>query len=386
MAATISFFPVSNGDMTLICFESGRTLLTDVMIRESADDPEDHDTPDVAQMLRERLKRDSGGRLYVDAFLLSHPDKDHCTGLSKHFHLGIPDDWSKEDDKIFIREIWSSPMVFRRASTQHVLCDEAKAFNSEVRRRIKQFRESGGVLGDGDRVQILGEDEDGKTDDLQAILVKVDENFSKIAGVTDSTFTANLLAPHPKSNEEGDEALRAKNHSSTVIRFSLTGGGVSDRARFLSCGDAEVAIWERLWEKHKASPDRLSYDLLLSPHHCSWHSLSYDSWGDLREQAEVCEGARKALGQARDAAEIVASSKAISDDDDDPPCIRAKREYEAILAEVKNGKFKCTTDDSPEVPLEFEVTSAGLRGKTRSMRASSVYGGGAAGVQVLPHG
>ena len=33
MAANITFFPVDNGDMTLITLESGRTILVDVNIR-----------------------------------------------------------------------------------------------------------------------------------------------------------------------------------------------------------------------------------------------------------------------------------------------------------------------------------------------------------------
>jgi beta-lactamase superfamily II metal-dependent hydrolase len=132
MSAKITFFPVGNGDMTLLELESGRTVLIDVDIRAAADDPDD-DTPDVAKTLRDRLKRDSESRLYVDAFLLSHPDKDHCCGLKKHIHLGAPAEWSESADKIFIREIWSSPMVFRRASSNHVLCDDAAAFNCEAR-------------------------------------------------------------------------------------------------------------------------------------------------------------------------------------------------------------------------------------------------------------
>jgi hypothetical protein len=383
MPAQITFFPVENGDMTLIKFESGRNLLIDVMIRASADDPDDS-TADVAAMLRERLPRDASGRLYVDAFLLTHPDKDHCTGLSRHFHLGSPESWIKDDDKIFIREIWSSPMVFRRASRVLILCDEAKAFNQEARRRVSRFRETYGFVNDGDRIQIFGEDEDGKTDDLGTILVKVDQTFSRICGAADRTFCATLLAPHPKSDDEGTEDRRAKNHSSTVLRFSLTGGGVSDRARYLACGDAEVAIWDAMWERHKHAPDVLSYDLLLTPHHCSWHSLSYDSWSELGENAKVCENARKALGQARAGALIISSSKAILDDDNDPPCIRAKREYEGMVTQAK-GQFKSTGDDSPQEPLEYEVTSYGLRVKTRVMTAAGVLTG-AVGGGVLPHG
>ena len=97
MPAKITFFPVDNGDMTLLQLESGRTILIDVNIRAAADDPDD-DTPDVAKMLRGRLKPDDEGRLFVDAFLLSHPDQDHCVGLRKHFHLGPPATWSKTAD------------------------------------------------------------------------------------------------------------------------------------------------------------------------------------------------------------------------------------------------------------------------------------------------
>ena len=89
MPAKLTFFPVGNGDMTLIELESGRSVLVDMNIRSAADDPDD-DTPDVAAKLRDRLKRDSAGRLYVDALLLSHPDQDHCGGLRNHFHLAPP--------------------------------------------------------------------------------------------------------------------------------------------------------------------------------------------------------------------------------------------------------------------------------------------------------
>ncbi|WP_228705007.1 hypothetical protein [Klebsiella michiganensis] len=86
---------------------------------------------------------------------------------------------------------------------------------------------------------------------------------------------------------------------------------------FLLGGDAEVLIWERLWNRYKSNPEVLEYDLLLTPHHCSWHSLSYYSWSQWGEDALVCDAARNALGQARSGATIVSSSKQILDDDYD---------------------------------------------------------------------
>ena len=382
MQARIYFFSVGNGDMTLIVLETGQRILIDVNIREAADDPADS-TPDVARALRDLLIRDAEGRLYVDAYLLSHPDQDHCRGLEKHFHLGPADDWSKKSDKIFIRELWSSPMVFRRASKNHTLCPDAKAFNSEARRRVREFGWAEGRVSDGDRILILGEDENGNTEGLEPILVRVGERFSKVNGMKVRSMDALLLAPLPKSETEDDEELLSKNSSSTILRISLSGEGKSDACHFLTGGDAGVSIWERLWEKYSWRPTALSYDILQAPHHCSWRSLSHDSWSELGEDAKVSEGARNALSQARQGAVIVASSKAIKDDGNDPPCIRAKREYEQIVRGV-GGRFKCVGEPEahPGV-VEIEIGRFGPRFKTPRPKYRR---GGAVGSVPLAHG
>lgn len=312
MTAKVTFFPVDNGDMTLVRLADTRvtTLLIDIHIRQTADDPADP-TPDVASELRKRLQYDSNGRPFVDAFLLSHPDKDHCSGLRNHFWLGAPEDYPDDElemtkKRILIRELWSSPMVFRRASKSHTLCDDAKAFNTEARRRVAYWRTYRSA-GDGNRIRIMGEDENGKTDDLTPILVKAGEIFEQINGQsTAGLFTARLLAPYPKQDDAELEETLSKNHSSVILNIHLSPyQWAANPTRFLTGGDAEVAIWKRLWEKYELTPEVLAYDLLQTPHHCSWHSLSYDSWSTYGEEAEVCQEARNALGQAREGATIV---------------------------------------------------------------------------------
>jgi hypothetical protein len=361
MPARIVFFPVDNGDMTLIELDDGRTVLIDVNIRAAADD-EDDETPDVGALLRERLKTDDQERHYVDAFLLSHPDQDHCRGLRSHFHLGPASEYPKNSGKIFIREMWSSPLVFRRASSVHKLCDDAAAFNAEATRRVLQYKDRPWSVDSGDRILVLGDDRDGKTDDIPGIVVKTGQTFSQIDGVKASSFAAVLLAPLCVDSDEEEEVL-TKNQSSTILRFSLNADDHYDVGRFLTGGDAEVAIWEKLWAKHQQNSDVLSYDILQTPHHCSWHSLSYDSWSDYGEDVEVAEDARKALGQARKGATLVASSKPISDDDFDPPCIRAKREY-AEIADEAQGSFVCTMEyieTEKKKVLEFNIGSGGVK-------------------------
>ena len=206
MTAHLSFFPVGNGDMTLVETEDGHRILIDVNIRSAADDPDD-DTPNVVAKLRKKLVRDAAGRLCLDALLVSHPDQDHCRGLRKHFHLGPPDAWSKSEDKILVCEIWSSPMVFRRASRRHVLCDDANAFNDEARPARTRVPGHARKVGDGDRILILGEDEDGKTDDLKQILVPVDHQFSQVNGQRDDSITALLLALLPTDTDDDEDIL-----------------------------------------------------------------------------------------------------------------------------------------------------------------------------------
>jgi hypothetical protein len=370
MPTSITFFPVDCGDMTLIVLgdKQGTTILIDCKIREAADDTDNKEVRDVAKDLRGRLRRDSKGRPFVDAFLLSHPDKDHCTGVEKHFHLASPKDYAddeKPDDekKILIREIWSSPLVFRRASNSHTLCADARAFNTEAKRRVKVNRDAKfkGV-GDGNRILVFCEDEDGKTDDLGPILVKLDESFSVINGAESKVFKALLLAPLPKSDVLEEEETLSKNESSVILNIELADSESRKTIRnFLTGGDAEVAIWERLWEKYKKAPSVLTYDLLQTPHHCSWHSLSYDSWSEKKEKGVVSKAAKSALSQIREGGKIVSSSAAIKDDDNDPPCIGAKREYVKIVEGVE-GKFYCTGEyptESELAPLELSITEAG---------------------------
>ena len=365
MPTKITFFPVDNGDMTLMELDDKQrtTILIDVNIRQAADDENDT-TPDVSKELRRKLRKDKYGRPYVNVFALSHPDQDHCGGLRKHFHLGPLDDYDfdppeGEELKIVIREVWSSPMIFRRASKNNPLCEDAKAFAKEARRRVKNYQENRHAV-EGNWIRIIGRDQEGKTDDIAEIVVEVDELFNEINGKENDQISMLVIGPIPPQEDEEEEDKLAKNRSSVIIQFSISADGVEDACLFLTGGDSEVYVWQKQWVRHKNNTDSLKYDLLLTPHHCSWHSLSYDSWSN-DENPQVSKDARSALSQDRDGAFIVSSSKPIKDDKSDPPCWGAKREYLSIL-KPGGGKFFCTgehpNEEEPE-PLTFKITKDG---------------------------
>lgn len=393
MAASLTFFPVDNGDMALLKLDNGQHILVDINIRAAADDSDD-DTYDVAADLKERLPRDDQDRLFVDAFLLSHPDGDHITGLSKHFYLGPPEDFPEDndDDLILIREMWSSPIVFRRASAKHKLGDQAKAWKKEARRRVALYREIGSGVSDGDRILLMGKDKDGKTDDIMDIVVEQYELITRINQGEEGQFEGRLLAPMVV--EDDDEELidlLEKNNSSVIIRFSITGDGYKDMCRFLTGGDAGVSIWERLWNvlEEEGNTDWLSYDVMETPHHCSWRTLSHDRWSELGEQVEVCAEARNALSQIRDGAVIVASCKPIKKDDSNPPHERAKREYVSMV-DGESDRFICTTEYSAneDRALEFKIYHAGTAKKLAmtAKKTASVVGVSGIATAARAHG
>jgi hypothetical protein len=363
MQSTITFFPVDNGDMTLIKLEDKTTILIDINIRQATENDEDP-TCNVSKELRELLEKDNNGRPFVDVFLLSHPDRDHCTGLQNNFHLGLLDNYvdkppKDEALKIIIGEIWSSPLVFRRSSKNHTLCDDAKAFSTEARRRVNLYKEKKQLVY-GDRIIVIGKDENGKTDGLEEILKEVGDVINIINGKSSSHCTACVIAPFPIQEDEEAEEKITKNHSSVIMQFSFKVDGVEDSCLFLTSGDAEVYIWEKLWDEHKRSTSKLQYDLMLAPHHCSWHVLSYDSWSE-NKNPQINKDAKCALTQMHEGAFIVSSSKPIKDDDTDPPCWGAKNEYKTSLDVVK-GEFFCTGEypnEERQEPLIFKLTKNG---------------------------
>lgn len=379
--SSIYHLPVGNGDMTLLKIASNNRylyVLVDMYIRQSCTEKEDQ--CNVLDELHNLLEKDSDGRPYLDALVLTHPDKDHIGGFEKYFYQGSPSDYapakSGEKDRIFVREIWSSPLIFRRKSKKHSLCEDAKVFNTEAKRRVELYRESKLIGAEGDRIRLIGEDIDGKTNDILGIVYKRGEVISKINEATLKELSIDIYGPLSDDEFEDNEALE-KNRSSVILRWGIASHGYSDPTNFiLLAGDASVEAWEIIWEKFKGSPQKLSYDLLLAPHHCSWHTLSHDSYSE-SNNPKVSETAKNALSQARTGAVILSSSDPIKDDKSDPPNFGAKKEYESIVSSAK-GTFLCLADniangDTAPSVLEYRLTNAGPQkvSKTSSTDSTS---------------
>ncbi|WP_139442692.1 hypothetical protein [Aeromonas veronii] len=355
MSTTLEFFPVGNGDMTLITLDNGKKILIDCNIRNP-----DNGYPDVAEMLKERLlPRNDKKQLYVDAFIWTHPDEDHCKGIAAHFHLGPVSEWSAKSDKIIVGEFWSSPLVFKRANRDKgfILCEDAKKLNAEIKRRVNKYKETR-KKEFGENVFIIGNDEE-KTKGIEDIVMEIDTT-NDVFGCT----SVDILGPSPKSEIAENEDLLGKNHSSVILNFKFFNKyKTSVDGNYLCGGDAEVECWEFLWSRlsENKQTHKLKYNILLAPHHCSWHTLSHESWEKSEGKAKPSDDALKALNKTKPGAYIVASSGKINNDYNDPPCYGAKKEYMKIVTHDDcKGSFKCVDDvkvKGENVPLKLRLAT-----------------------------
>jgi len=386
--STITFFPVDNGGMSLLKLndENETTFLTDIYIREISED-EDDNIYDVASYLLKNIK-EKDGVPYVDVFLLTHNDEDHIKGLQNYFYLGDPSEYPESEEgevqKILIKEIWGSTRFWKRSSESNKLCDDAKAFNREMKRRVTLYEDSNFILDEGNRVKIIGLDPDGKTDGLEEIVIDIDEEVSILNEIDLSDkLTLKVLGPIPQQENESDEDFKKSNRASVIISLSVTEG--ENQSKVLLTGDAEVFVWDCLWSKYKNSSEQLEYDVLLAPHHCSWHSLSYDSQTEC-DEPEVSSDAKSALSQAIEGAFIISSSKPIKDDDNDPPSFAAKEVY---LFFIDESHFLCTQEYPSEENLEpiiINLTSSGPQRKSQKSISKLAAASTAATGEAFPHG
>ena len=384
--STITFFPVGEKNGGMILVKLNDSFNTTIMIDCSIGDESIADYCDVNEELRERLPTESNNRPYVDAFILTHRHEDHLKGFQRHFHLGSLADYKDDDDelKIVIKELWSSHNFWKPSSINYKLCDNAKEFNKEMKRRVNLFKDKKEIQGIGDRAIIIGIDPDGRTNDLKDINYNIGDTFTKINNRNiSSKISGYILSPIEQQEDEEDECFTDKNRQSVVFQLTVKQGEYENK--LFMAADAECLVWETLWDKYKNNDKKLDYDILLAPHHCSWHSLSYDSQTN-DDDPQVSENAKKALSQSKEGAFIVSQSKIIKDADQDPPSEAAKDEYVDI---VGKDQFICTNEhpnkNKPE-PLEFNLTGGGPQKKGVKEKSKLSVAALLSAKEAYPHG
>lgn len=349
----ITFYPVQNGDCNLIEFTDGVKILIDCKFRSSAEEDND-DYNVIDDLLSNKLTSKKHGLPYLNAFVLTHPDQDHCLGFEKKFFLNKnpekeePSQEEKDDRLILIGELWYSPRVF--SEHEGDLSSDAKAFKKEAERRMQLWKDNDKSKDKpGNRIRIIGYSD---VDDLNGIpndrISGAGEEVTEVDGSNRTQYRFFIHAPF-KNTIEGD----SRNETSIVIQIKVDVGGTKNVGKLFFGGDAEWRVWKNILDKTSDNKN-LEWNLMEAPHHCSY-SFFADNRDDDPEQSSL-DFLDKRVGNGY----IVSSSKTIKQNSDNPPCKKAKNRYIEHLANQDDDYFKCTEENDTQKPVIFEVRSDGI--------------------------
>ncbi|MDJ1485947.1 cobyric acid synthase CobQ [Cytophagaceae bacterium YF14B1] len=394
MSSKITYYPVDNGDQSLISVEEDNyttNILVDCRIRETSKgstDPTQYDVKaDLLRTLRKRRINDVEGATYVDIFTLSHGDDDHLHGFESNFYQGDPKNYkkkNKDDGEIFIDVLWFSPMVMGTATN-----DDERCFNKEAKRRIKLHRDKSADKDlPGNRIVIIGYDANEDLDGLNLVRKVPGQIITRFNDRDLKTFSIFIHGPYQQhlSDEEVD-----KNRVSVVFqaRFKATATSAGFCTLAMFGGDADHHAWKFILEKTKqkgndVKQQALSWDLFLAPHHCSW--TFFNDCPQDKNPTPVATSL-KVLDYKRGVAKVIASCKEILNNDDNPPHYKAKEQY---VKKVNGENFLNTataikSGKTPQ-PIIFEITAQGPMRAKKTEGSASVAGGSALGVINQPSG
>ena len=382
----IKFYPVDNGDTTLIKLNDKTTILFDCKIRSAKENSNGHIIYDVKNDLLNELEKRN--RIpFLDMFALTHPDEDHCLGFENHFHTGKPDDYNDDErEKIIIDELWVSPMIF---TNNCVTNDDAKVIRREAQRRKKLYDNNDSSRNnDGNRLIIVGYDGEEKLDNIPHYYPG--DTVDTISGKKKDTFSFFVHAPL-KSDLVTGRAEKDKNTTSIVVQARFKNRPYDDDfvARILMGGDADHYNWEKILEKSEknGNQEALKWDIFLAPHHCSWtyfNDVPYGAKESNKTPKKYSVGIIKEYHLK--GGMVIASSKLIKDNDDNPPHFKAKEVYVENI-DSKDDFISLAESPKPSQPepVIFEISSSGIKridggGKTTKgkLKAATIIGGSSA--------
>jgi beta-lactamase superfamily II metal-dependent hydrolase len=341
----VYFWPVGTGDSTTFVVR-GDEIVFQVDLRHSQKSEDDEsDCVPIIDRLEEHLPK-VGGRPYLSAFALTHPDKDHIQGFESLL------------DRVEIGELWFTPRIFREHDDDpDSLREDAKAFREEAHRRVTATIEAGGDPGAGNRVRLIGYDtllEEEHYKGFPKEFFSIPGQVVEMLDGQDMTgeFRAFIHAPFKQDETVGD-----RNDTSLALQVILgddpSAGGV------LLFGDHKYPVLRKIFDfsMSNGNDENLRWQVLLAPHHCSKSAMYQDENGkDVLKQDILDDLEEYQVGNGY----VIASSNCIpqsNEDGDNPPHAIAKKRYEEIVA----GGFLCTHDDGGHAePLRFIVNGTDL--------------------------
>lgn len=353
----ITFFPVGNGDTTMISLKDGTNILMDCNITKSSKDSNIEEKYDITGYLLEILPKDDNKIPHLDAFILSHPDIDHCRNIGNHFFFGDPNKYDSKADKnkIIIDELWFAPGIF--TEEEDLLNSDAKEFKKEAERRKSLYANKKTQRSNsGNRLRMIGSTDNEELEEIKSITTSAGKYINLINGKTQDEFKFFVLGP---VKVENDDSEVERNQRSIILKAEFSINSDDANNIVILAGDSRIENWKRIMDKNDL--EDLKFDIFMAPHHCSWYFFTSEDY-TAKPTPEADPQIMSFVENGKDDEDIrviVASCKEIKRNDDNPPHYRAANRYKNAVGDTN---FYCLSEypstNSPK-PLVFIFSENG---------------------------
>lgn len=357
---TMTFFPLGNADCTLIRLSNERVVVFDFGDMRTGEEGDMR--ADLSKDLKAKLKE--WGRDSVDVLVWTHLDWDHTKRSSEFFYLDHATKY-QGDDRIKVKELWVPASLVCEVGVE----DEARVLRAEARHRLK--------AGKGIRVfsrpdMLKDWFSQNEIDEAARRHLLVDAG-TLVPGFTLADDEVEFFVHSPLAGRQDDGTLVTRNRAAIVVQATFEVQGERTQVLLTSDVDHEcIGHIVNVTRYHKRE-DRLRWDLLRLPHHCSYTGLGPDKG---EKQTVPTAQVRWLLEQqSNPGAIIVSTSKPIPDDDEDkqPPHRQAAAYYKKVRDSVK-GAFYVTMEEprrGAPAPLVFKIERTGV---TRERKVTAATG------------
>jgi hypothetical protein len=355
----ITFYPVGNGDTSLITLSNNKHILLDYRQHANATD-KDKPEFDISVALNKALGKKSS----FDVVAFTHADNDHIEGSIDYFYLEHSKKY-QDDCRKKIDELWVPAAMLLESASKDKQSNEFVLWRQEARYRLKNKKD----------IKVFS-----KPDDLKKLIALWGMNENELddyiidAGTIVDTFSLKndsveffVHSPFMKhcDDETGKDIKKVRNQAALIFNVRFKAG--VEFFDFLAVGDSEHEVLDDIVgiTKYKKNTDRLAWDIFNIPHHCSYLALSNEK--DDKETQPTAK-VQELLEMGKKDAYIICSSKAFKTEKDalietQPPHLQAKRCYETYLKKIKGRKFLVTMENegtkNPQ-PITIYIDKDGL--------------------------
>ena len=354
MAPKLTSYPLGNADCCLVELTDGRVIVMDFAATRG--DEENDLRIDLPKALREDL----GARNDVDVLAISHLDEDHYKGVSDVFFLNHAAKY-QSDDRLKIGELWVPAAVIVEESLE---AKEAKIIRAEARHRLKEGKDIR-VFSRPEALEEWLNQQGLKLSDRAHLIT---DAGCLVPGFSFASGGVELFVHSPFAESASDGSAIVRNSTSLALQAMFKVGGRLTRVFFGADLDHEDLAGIVTVTKAHGNEDRLEYDVVKLPHHCSYLSLGPEKGETSTEPVPEVEWLYENQGQSK--AILVSSSDSIPPGDtNDPPHRQAANYYDKV-AKGLQGEFVVTMEhpkkSAPE-RLIIEIGSSGASLKKKVM-------------------